>query len=266
MLYRQLIAVGVLITVAAGTLFGCSPSHVDKKNGTEILNVRDISLSEKTTVPDEKSDQDVNENDEPAEPSSEEAFVQLGILEDYRSSFVHGEKPIGCQSYIVIHDTESWGDPSSIIDYWDGNGAGVASHFIVGTDGSIVQCVPLDKIAHHAGFGDTGHNELFDTLDESRDDRVGTAPIGSWAPDYGMNSYSIGIELVHVGGEGSYPIIQLEALDRLVAYLDIFYADTESGNAGMIIDHKTWRSGNSDTSPEFAGYLTSYQENRTHVA
>ena len=87
-----------------------------------------------------------------------------------------------------------------MVDCWDGNGAGVAAHFVVNRDGSIVQCVPLNKIAHHAGFGDTEHNELFGTVEDGRDDMVGTVAIGDWASDYGMNAWSIGIEMVHAGG------------------------------------------------------------------
>ena len=74
-----------------------------------------------------------------------------------------------------------------------------------------------------------------------------------------MNSYSIGIEMVHVGGSGDYPEAQLEALDGLIAYIDTYY-----GFESEIIDHKAWRTGNSDTSPEFAEYLANYQDHRTH--
>ena len=93
----------------------------------------------------------------------------------------------------------------------------------------------------------------------SRDDRLGTVPIGSWAPDYGMNSYSIGIEMVHVGGSGYYPEAQLQALDTVIAYIDAYY-----GFQSTIIDHKAWRAGNSDTSPEFADYLVNYQNYRSY--
>lgn len=190
--------------------------------------------------------------------------AQLPLTEDFRPSFVHGEKPVSYQRYLVLHDTEGAGTAESVIDYWDSNGKLVAAHFVINKDGSVVQCVPLDKICHHAGYGDTGHNALFGVEDESRDDKAGTTPIGSWAADYGMNSYSIGIELVHVGGEGDYPAAQLATLDALVAYLDAW---CEAGGVApsRIIDHKAWRSGNSDTSPEFAGYLASYQERRTHA-
>ncbi len=204
----------------------------------------------------ESQEEDASETDAAA---AEELRGALDLAEDYRPDFVHGDKDAEYQKYIVLHDTEGDGDAESVISSWDAAGSGVAAHFVVNKDGSIVQCVPLDEIAHHAGFGDTGHNEEFGVEDESRDDKVGTEEIGDWASDYGMNSYSVGIELVHVGGEGDYPEAQLEALDGLIAYIDAYY-----GFESEIIDHKDWRTGNSDTSDEFAGYLASYQEKRTH--
>lgn len=193
------------------------------------------------------------------EAAVQAAYDQLDISTDFRDSFVHGEKGAVFQKYIVLHDTEGDGSASSVIDWWDSNGNLVAAHFVINKDGSIVQCAPLDALVHHAGFGDTGHNGLYGVEDESRDDKLGTEPIGDWASDYGMNSYSVGIELVHVGGSGDYPKAQLEALDNLIAYIDAYY-----GFESEIIDHKAWRTGNSDTSPEFSGYLENYQTKRTH--
>ena len=194
----------------------------------------------------------------PTTPSADEMRAKLNISENYRDSFVHGEKGAQYQKYIVLHDTEGSGDGNSVVDYWDSNGSGVAAHFVVNKDGSIVQCVPLDKITHHAGFGDTGNNDLYGVTDESRDDRVGTVSIGSSYADYGMNSYSIGIEMVHRGGE-TYPEEQLAAVDALIAYIDAYY-----GFESTIIDHKAWRSTNSDTNPEFSTYLANYKDHRTH--
>lgn len=196
-----------------------------------------------------------------AHPSAEELRASLALSEDYRDSFSHGPKPAEYQKYIVLHDTEGSADAASVVSWWDASGNGVAAHFIVNKDGSIVQCVSLDEIAHHAGFGDTGHNAAFGVEDESRDDKVGTTPVGDWASDYGMNSYSVGIEMVHSGGEGDYPEEQLRALDALIAYIDAYY-----GFESEIIDHKAWRTGNSDTSPEFASYFANYKEHRTHEA
>lgn len=190
--------------------------------------------------------------------SADKLFKKLDIDKDFRKSLVHGEKPVQYQKYIVLHDTEGDGAPEGVVEYWDGSTDGVGAHFVIGKDGHIVQCVPLDKIAHHAGFGDTGHNKKYGVEDESRDDKVGANPLGSWASDYGMNSYSVGIEMVHIGGE-EYPEAQLDAVDRLIAYIDAYY-----GSESDIIDHKMWRTGNSDTSQEFAGYLENYRDHRTH--
>lgn len=192
-------------------------------------------------------------------PSAEDLRAQLDVTEDFRPSFVHGEKGPEHQKYIVLHDTEGDASASSVVNWWDSNGKLIAAHFVVNKDGSIVQCGSMDAILHHAGFGDTGHNALYGVEDESRDDKRGTRSIGSWAQDYGMNSYSVGIEMVHVGGSGDYPEAQLEALDGLIAYIDAYY-----GFDSEIIDHKAWRSGNSDTSKEFAPYFENYKKARTH--
>lgn len=206
-----------------------------------------------------QAEEEAKRAEEEAANHSTASAANLNLAEDYRSSFVHGDKGAQYQKYIVLHDTEGTGDAYSVINYWDGNGAGVAAHFVVNTDGSVVQCVPLDKITHHAGFGDAGHNAQYGVEDESRDDKVGTVPIGDWAPDYGMNSYSVGIEMVHVSGGVAYTEAQLNAVDAVIAYIDSYY-----GFESTIIDHKAWRTGNSDTSPEFAGYLANYQDHRTH--
>ena len=186
-------------------------------------------------------------------------LAQLDLVQDIRPEFDHGPKDAAHQRYIVLHDTEGTGSPESVVSWWSSSGNLVAAHFVVGTDGHIVQCVPLDRIAHHAGYGDTGHNELFGISDDGRDDMLGSTPLGPRFADYGMNAWSVGIELVHVGGSGDYPAAQLEALDGLIAYIDAYY-----GFQSQITDHKAWRSGNSDTSAEFAGYLANYQDHRTH--
>ncbi len=192
--------------------------------------------------------------------SAAEIRARLNITEDFRDSLMHGEKPAEFQKYIVMHDTEGDAEAANVVEWWDGNGRFVASHFVVNKDGSIVQCVPLDSIAHHAGFGDAGHNEKYGVEDESRDDKRGTESIGDWAPDYGMNSYSVGIEMVHVGSSGEdYPEEQLRAVDGLIAYIDAYY-----GFKSEIIDHNDWRTGNSDCSEEFQPYLRNLQSTRTH--
>lgn len=186
--------------------------------------------------------------------------ADLPIVEDYRAGFDHGPKPAAFQKYIVLHDTEDESDAAAIIDWWDANGNQVAAHFIVNRDGTIWQCVPLDRIAHHAGYGDTGHNDRYGIVEDGRDDMAGSSPIGAQFADYAMNAWSVGIEMVHVGGSGDYPQAQLDAVDNLIAYIDAYF-----GFESEIIDHKAWRSNNSDTSLEFADYLKSYRAVRRHA-
>ena len=254
--FASLVLAVLLLAVSTLMLSGCAgqsdSSDAERAGIEEPLEVNDKGVNE-----EEKSEEAATEK--PAGPDPDSLRAELSITEDYRDSFIHGEKGAEFQKYIVLHDTEGEGSAAGVVDYWDSNGSGVAAHFIINKDGSIVQCVPLDAITHHAGFGDTGHNEKYGVEDESRDDKEGTTSIGSDFADYGMNSYSVGIEMVHVGGSGDYPQAQLEALDGLIAYIDAYY-----GFESTIIDHKAWRSGNSDTSAEFAEYFENYKDHRTH--
>lgn len=254
--FASLVLAVLLLAVSTLMLSGCA-SQSDSPDAERAGIEEPLEVNDKGVNEEEKSEEAATEK--PAGPDPDALRAELSITEDYRDSFIHGEKGAEFQKYIVLHDTEGEGSAAGVVDYWDSNGSGVAAHFIINKDGSIVQCVPLDAITHHAGFGDTGHNEKYGVEDESRDDKEGTTSIGSDFADYGMNSYSVGIEMVHVGGSGDYPQAQLEALDGLIAYIDAYY-----GFESTIIDHKAWRSGNSDTSAEFAEYFENYKDHRTH--
>lgn len=178
----------------------------------------------------------------PAKKESAESLRKLlGIHEAIYPEFDHGYKGASFQKYIMLHDTEINGSPKNIVDFWLNQREGIATHFVVGKDGSVWQCVGIDRVAWHAGAGNS-------------------AALKATLPNGIMNSYSIGIEMIHVGGEGFYPEAQLYALDRLIAYIDAYY-----GFESTIIDHKMWRSTNSDTSPEFARYLANYRSIRRHA-
>jgi hypothetical protein len=251
-------AVGKIALLSAGAIAVFALSGCQKSNLTALQDATDFDPDATFADSRTKPQAEPAEEPEPEEPPPTPPPT-LDAIQDFRDGFIHGEKGPQFQKYIVLHDTEGDGDPQSVINWWDGNGNYIAAHFVIGKDGSIYQCVELDKIAHHAGYGNTGHNAQFGVEDESRDDRRGSAQPSEWAADYGMNSYSIGIEMVHVGGSGYYPEEQLNALDTLIAYLDAIY-----GFESTIIDHKAWAIGNSDTSPEFADYLLSYQTRRVH--
>ena len=240
---RAAVGLGLLAPLA---LVGCSAE-------------KDVRPQDQVPAPEVIVDAPAEPEPDVSAPSAAELREKLDLVEDYRDEFDHGPKGAEHQRYIVLHDTEGDSDPESVVSWWASNGNLVAAHFVVGKDGHIVQCVPLDRIAHHAGYGDTGHNELYGIAEDGRDDMLGSVPLGPNFADYGMNAWSVGIELVHVGGSGDYPAAQLEALDGLIAYVDAYF-----GLESEIIDHKAWRSGNSDTSAEFAAYLANYQDHRTH--
>lgn len=48
----------------------------------------------------------------------------------------------------------------------------------------VAASAPPDDIAHHAGYGDTGHDPLYGVEDESQNDKKGTKSIGSADADY----------------------------------------------------------------------------------
>ena len=236
-----------------------SPASTSTSPSSQVMSASDRSLDSSDAASNSASASSSTAS-AAGDPAKAKAIRDtLNITEDYRDEFVHGDKGAQYQKYIVLHDTEGEGEASGVVEYWDSSDNLVAAHFVINKDGSIVQCVPLDKITHHAGYGDAGHNEEYGITEDGRDDMKGSVPIGDWAPDYGMNAWSIGIEMIHVGGSGDYPEEQLEALDKLIVYIDAYY-----GTESKIIDHKAWRSGNSDTSDEFAEYLANYQDHRTH--
>ena len=228
-----------------------------------------VSLADELAAAEESAVQE-NEGAESAAPDPETlrlearaaraALVEPALKTDFRAQFVHGDKDADHTRWIMVHDTADTGNGGAVIKWWAGNGREVAAHFIIDRDGTIWQCVPLDKIAHHAGYGDAGHNEAFGVTEDGRDDMHATVALRNY-PDYGMNAWSIGIELVHVAGqEGGYPEAQLIALDNLIAYIDEW-----CGFECPITIHREWRTSNVDTSPEFDPYLANYRDHRTHT-
>lgn len=186
----------------------------------------------------------------------------LDITKMYDSSFNHGTKSKSNQKYIMLHDTEMSQGATTVVQSWKNSGSGVAAHFVIDRDGTIIQAVDLDTITHHAGWGGPGnYDSKFEVGNNdgkgNGDDLVGTVPLNGYT-SYGMNSYSIGIEMCHVNGE-DYPEAQLDAVDKVIAYIDSYY-----GFKSTIIDHKEWRPSNSDTDAKFSSYLSNYKTLRHH--
>ena len=67
--------------------------------------------------------------------------------------------------------------------------------------------------------------------EDGRDDKSGTtkAPFEEY---YRLHEFvfPIGIEIVHVGGQGAYPEAQLEAIDGLIAYIDAYLRQRKKFN------------------------------------
>jgi len=147
-------------------LVGCSHGTLVPPAKPEGVTISDTMAP----VQEEQTDTETSHtSSQPVQgPNLDELRVQLNLIEDYRPSFAHGHKGPEHQKYIVLHDTEGDALPRSVIDWWESNGNLIAAHFIIGIDGSVIQCVPMDMIAHHAGFGNAGHNNYFDVTDESR--------------------------------------------------------------------------------------------------
>ena len=69
---------------------------------------------------------------------------------------------------VCLHHTASGGDARAVRRVWDGDNRGrVATHFIIGSDGLILQTMPLENWAYHIamsrmGFS-SGHNNMINS-------------------------------------------------------------------------------------------------------
>jgi N-acetylmuramoyl-L-alanine amidase len=107
----------------------------------------------------------------------------------------HGERKDGrAVSALVLHYT-GMRDAASALHQLCNPAAQVSSHYLVLEDGRILQLVPEERRAWHAG-------------------------VGSWQGESDMNSASIGIEIVNPGHEYGYvpfPQAQVDAVTALCA-------------------------------------------------
>lgn len=102
-------------------------------------------------------------------------------------------------SAIVLHHTASPADAKRIGMFFSKPSSAVSSHYVVGKDGLLVQCVPDSHASWHAG------KSVFAGRDN-------------------VNQFSIGIEICNVGdGKDDYPGMQYQALGSLMAYLMTHY-------------------------------------------
>ncbi|MEB3221967.1 MAG: N-acetylmuramoyl-L-alanine amidase [Candidatus Sericytochromatia bacterium] len=96
---------------------------------------------------------------------------------------------------IVLHHTASPADARRIGMFFSKPSSEVSSHYVVGKDGMLVQCVPDTAASWHAG------KSVFAGRDN-------------------VNHFSIGIEICNLGNNlDDYPKSQYEALGKLMAFL-----------------------------------------------
>ena len=128
------------------------------------------------------------------------ALERLGI-DRSRTSPNHGSRAPGCAIDMVLLHYTGMRDGSSAIEWLCNPVSQVSSHYVVEEDGTILQLVPDERRAWHAGRS-------------------------SWAGETDINSVSIGIEIVNGGHDydlPAFPQPQIEAVTRLCRALTLRY-------------------------------------------
>jgi N-acetylmuramoyl-L-alanine amidase len=114
------------------------------------------------------------------------------IVSDVIPSPNYGERNNGrVPDMILLHYT-GMPDVEGAIKRLCSAGTDVSAHYIVMEDGRIVQCVPEDKRAWHAG-------------------------VASWAGEEDINSCSIGVEIINRGHDWGYPEFPLRQIAAVIA-------------------------------------------------
>lgn len=100
---------------------------------------------------------------------------------------------------IVLHHTSSMASAERIGKFFQDPESKVSSHYVVGKDGVIVQCVADTARSWHAGKSEFGGRP-------------------------NVNDFTVGIEICNTGEDNDpYPPAQYESLGRLMAYLMIHH-------------------------------------------
>lgn len=108
----------------------------------------------------------------------------------FRPSPNFGERAGGPADMLVLHYT-GMDDADQALDWLCSERSQVSAHYFVFEDGRIVQMVPEDKRAWHAGDS-------------------------SWKGERDLNSRSIGIEIANPGHQGNYPDFPPEQIAAVI--------------------------------------------------
>ena len=124
-------------------------------------------------------------------------------------------------NYVVIHSTESEGNPLSVINYF--RHTGKSSHFLISRTGVIYQLIPLEYQASHAG----------------------------WSLYHGLthfNKFSIGIEFMAGKGQ-DFTEAQYHSGLTLIRSLETRYSDLDSTRIVTHAQIAFWRGRKHDPAP-----------------
>ena len=159
----------------------------------------------------------------------------------------HGSRSLNDISYIMLHDTELPGGIDDVLAFWNKEGNENAAHYVIDRDGTVINVIPIDKIAYHAGLAKEGMADMYGVsmFDTEKSDQV----------DSGMNTASIGIELCHVSGE-EYTEERLSSLSSLIEEIN-----EEIGHKTELIEHKAWNPEKKDPDSELIDYITQFSMN-----
>lgn len=138
-----------------------------------------------------------------AQPKETPVTPPMPLAYEYIASPNFNERPANTPiTAVVLHSTV---EPTTegTINIFLNPASQVSAHFVVGRDGRVVQMVPLEKRAWHAGVS---------TLDGQGD----------------LNNYSVGIEMVNLNdGKDPYPDAQVQAVAGIIRFLRAHYTITD---------------------------------------
>jgi N-acetylmuramoyl-L-alanine amidase len=130
----------------------------------------------------------------PTRPMSKPSFQPNSfIVAAVIASPSHDERVGGPADMIVLHYTGMQTGEAALKRLCTASSK-VSAHYVVFEDGRVVQCVPEERRAWHAG-------------------------VASWAGEPDINSRSIGIEIVNPGHEFGYPDYPLRQIAALISLL-----------------------------------------------
>lgn len=142
---------------------------------------------------------------------------------------------------ITLHDTSDRLNPTDSVTWFKNPASKVSAHFVVGRDGSIVQMVPVDVMAYHAGKsewrGRSGCNGFMVGIEIDNPGKlIGSAKASKAVAWYGGKDSTFNVDadrLIYTpasctthGPAGwwlPYPEVQLQTVEAIVrALLDVF--------------------------------------------